>query len=248
MLAHKDFLASATEAVSQRPRPDFSESCVCRMRLLFSSRPVANFLGNLLQTTSPPFSEYEDILLVQIIKDFPPRIEAEVLVSAFFSYAEANCYYLDETAFRGQLSRFYDNGLTWSIADSKFICLTLTIFSMGSQFAYLVEPALPVDSEALAGVFPGTKFFQYAQSLIPRILGSPSLEGVLSCLLLGLYALPVYNTGTCYTYLGLALRISVYLGLHRKPELPFLSPTLMEIRNRIFWTTYTIERYGPCRP
>lgn len=186
--------------------------------------------------------------MTQIIKDFPSQAEAEVLVSAFFSYAEANTYCLDETAFRGQLSRFYDKGLAWSITDVKFICLALTIFSLGSQFAYLVEPALPVDSIAVAWNVRGVEFFQYAQRLIPRILGSPSLEGVLSCLLLGLYVLPVHSTGTCYAYLGLALRISIYLGLHRNPEFPTLPPALMEIQNRIFWTTYTIERYGPCRP
>lgn len=46
VLAHKDFLASDTEAVSQCPRPDFSESCVCRIRFV-TSRPVANFAREL---------------------------------------------------------------------------------------------------------------------------------------------------------------------------------------------------------
>jgi hypothetical protein len=91
---------------------------------------------------------------------------------------------------------------------------------------------------------PGTRYFQHAQTLVPHIVASPCLEGLLSCLLLALYVLPIHNTNTCYTYLGLSLRIAICLGLHRKSASSDLSPTLSEIRNRIFWTTYSIERYG----
>lgn len=120
---------------------------------------------------------------------------------------------------------------------------------MGSQFAYLLQT--PADLEEMTTEeteVPGAKFFRHAQNLIPRTLASPSLEGVLSCLLVALYALPVYNIDTCYTYLGLALRISICLGLHRKSDCPILPPSLQEIRNRIFWTTYTIERYDVSSP
>ncbi|KAE8140839.1 hypothetical protein BDV38DRAFT_239485 [Aspergillus pseudotamarii] len=228
-LAHKDFLDSATEAVSQTERPDFSEH-------------------------SPSFypenescSEYEDDLMNQILKDFPSQTEAEALISTFFCYAEANWYYFDEATFRSQLYALYRSDFSTSVTDAKLICLALAVFSLGSQFAHLHKDCPDNDAEGVnieqTGI-PGARYFRHAQYLIPRIITCPSLEGVLSCLLAALYSLPIHNTNTCYTYLGLALRNAICLGLHRKPAGFNLPPQLSEIRNRVFWTTYNIERYA----
>jgi hypothetical protein len=180
------------------------------------------------------------------LEDFPFRAGAEALISAFFFYAEANWYYFDEPSFRDQLFGLYDSGLSPTSTSPKFICLALAVFAMGSQFIHLYQADLLDNSENMTAAqtgIPGTRYFQHAQKLVPYIVVSPSLEGLLSCLLLALYVLPIHNTNTCYTYLGLSLRIAICLGLHRKSASSDLSPTLSEVRNRIFWTTYSIERY-----
>ncbi|KAE8406890.1 fungal-specific transcription factor domain-containing protein [Aspergillus pseudonomiae] len=228
-LAHKDFLDSATEAIAQTERPDFSD------------------YSSLFYPGNESYSEYEDYMMNQILKDFPSQTEAEVLISTFFCYAEANWYYFDEATFRSQLHALYRSGFATSIADAKLICLAFTVFSMGSQFAHLHQDRPDSDAEGVnieqTGI-PGARFFRHAQHLIPRIITCPSLEGVLSCLLAALYSLPIHNTNTCYTYLGLALRSAICLGLHRRSAGSNLPPQLSEIRNRVFWTTYSIERYG----
>jgi hypothetical protein len=166
-------------------------------------------------------------------------------MSAFFFYAEANWYYFDETSFREQLFILYDGGLSATSHRLEFICLALNVFAMGSQFVHLYHDDHSSNSEAMNAVhtgIPGTKFFQHAQKLVPSIIASPSLEGLLSCLLLALYVLPIHSSETCYNYLGLALRIAIGLGLHRKSAGPALSPSLSEAHNRVFWTIYSIER------
>ncbi|KAJ5807979.1 transcriptional regulator family: Fungal Specific TF [Penicillium riverlandense] len=231
MFAHRDFLASATAAVSQSKRPEFTEDATS------------------FYPTDEPYYGDEDVLIERILEDFPSRAGAEALISAFFFYAEANWYYFDEPSFRDQLFGLYDSGLSPTLTSPKFICLALAVFAMGSQFVHLYQ-ADPLDNSetmtetmtvAQTGI-PGTRYFQHAQKLVPHIVASPSLEGLLSCLLLALYVLPIHNTNTCYTYLGISLRIAICLGLHRKSASSDLSPTLSEVRNRIFWTTYTIER------
>lgn len=189
----------------------------------------------------------EDVLIEQILEDFPSRAGAEVLISLFFLYAEANWYYFDETSFRDQLFGLYDSGLSPTFTSPKFICLTLTVFALGSQFVHLYQGDHLNHSQIMTAVhtgIPGTSYFQHAQKLVPQIIACPSLEGLLSCLILALYVLPIHNTNTCYTYLGLALRIAICHGLHRKSADPAISPSLLEVRNRIFWTTYSIERYN----
>lgn len=180
------------------------------------------------------------------MKDFPSRAAAEVLMSAFFSYAEANWYYFDEISFRKQLTGLYDGGLSTSYYRLDFICLSLNVFAMGSQFVHLHDSGHSSNLEAMnaahAGI-PGAIFFQHAQTLVPWIIASPSLEGLLSCLLLALYVLPIYSSETCYSYLGLALRIAIALRLHRKSASSASSRSRSEVRNRVFWTIYSIERY-----
>lgn len=168
-------------------------------------------------------------------------------MSAFFFYAEANWYYIDEKSFREQLFELYDGGLSPTYHRLDFICLALNVFAMGSQFVHLYHGDHSSNSEVMTAVqtvIPGTKFFQHAQKLVPQIIAFPSLEGLLSCLLLALYVLPIHSSETCYSYLGLALRIAIGLGLHRKSASSALSPSLSEVHNRVFWTIYSIERYG----
>lgn len=172
---------------------------------------------------------------------------AEVLISSFFSYAEANWYYFDESSFRGQLFELYDNGLSSTFSSPKFICLALTVFALGSQFVHLYNAGRSYKSEVMTVIqgdmeVPGMRYFQHALKLVSQIIASPSLEGLLSCLLLALYVLPIHSPEACYTYLGLALRTAVCLGLHRKSSGSTLSPSLSEVHNRVFWTTYSIER------
>ncbi|GIJ81661.1 hypothetical protein Asppvi_000160 [Aspergillus pseudoviridinutans] len=225
-LAHGDFLASATEAVSQTERPDFFDY-------------ISSFYPTLEAST-----EYDDFLIAQILKDFPTHEEAEVLISAFFTYAEANWYYFDRTTFCSQLSALFASGLAVSVADPKFICLATAVFALGSQFAHLHDDhssGAEKPNIEQTGI-PGARFFSHAQRLIPRIITCPALEGVLSCLLIALYALPIHNPNICYTYLGLALRVAICLGLHRRSVDNGLPPPVLETRNRAFWTTYSIER------
>lgn len=181
------------------------------------------------------------------MKDFPSRAGAEVLISAFFFYAEANWYYLDESSFKEQLFELYNSDLSPTFCSLKFICLVLTVFALGSQFVHLSYVDDANNSETVTSSqegTPGITYFQHAQRIVHQVIASPSLEGLLSCLLLALYVLPIHDTETCYIYLGLALRIAIILGLHRKSADATLSPSLSEIHNRVFWTTYSIERYG----
>lgn len=57
------------------------------------------------------------------------------------------------------------------------------------------------------------------------------------------YSTTLNRRNTAYTYIGLALRLSIMLGLHRKiPANSSLSPPEKEHRIRVWWTVYTLDR------
>lgn len=123
------------------------------------------------------------------------------------------------------------------------MCLALLIFAFGSQFAHLQcgtksqEPLLSIED-------PGKIFYEVAQTLIPSIIAKCTLKGIQVCLLAGLYNLPSNLPDTAYLYLGMAVRMSIASGLHRKTSEASLNPRVREVRNRLWWSVYCIDKYG----
>lgn len=126
------------------------------------------------------------------------------------------------------------------------------VLAVGTQFAHM-ESATPVnklpsdavsaDDRHFSEDEVGLTFYQYALKLLPDIIATASVRSVQACLLIGTYLLPLDTSGLCYTYFGLALKLAIQNGMHRKYHGEGLSPRIVEVRNRVFWTAYTIEKY-----
>lgn len=126
--------------------------------------------------------------------------------------------------------------------------MILTVFAIGTQYAYLDSPKRnasgkpgPVFSEDEVG----NMFYQQAIRLLPEIIESSTLESVQACLLFGVYALPIDASGLGYIYINLAIRLAMQNGMHRKYAGEAFNPSMIETRNRVWWTAYTLERYFP---
>ncbi|KAI0578668.1 Fungal-trans domain-containing protein [Pyrenophora tritici-repentis] len=171
-----------------------------------------NFLETPRIAKLPPIQSKESI---EAIKLFPPREISSFLVSTFFYYVEATFFYCDKEWFHTTLNSVFTGNASGSAADDAFICFTLLVFAFGSQFAHLRSRDKPQDSLP-PGLDPGKRFYDCAQKLIPRIIATCTLKGIQVCLLAGLYNLPYNLPDTAYLYLGMAMRMSIASGLHRK--------------------------------
>ncbi|KAI9369069.1 hypothetical protein BJX61DRAFT_536738 [Aspergillus egyptiacus] len=181
----------------------------------------------------------------------PPRFVAEFLVQMFFKYAQTNNFYVEEDWLKDKLNTCYTNpgNLSWS--DSSAVCCILMVLAIGTQFAHM-ESATPVnrlssdasntEDHGFSEDEVGLTFYQFASKLIPDIIACASIRSVQACLLIGTYLLPLDTSGLCYTYFGLALKMAIQNGMHRKYCGEGLPAHMIEIRNRVFWTAYTIEK------
>ena len=88
----------------------------------------------------------------------------------------------------------------------------------------------------------GVRFYQMACKLIPDIITIASLESVQACLLLAHYTLPLDTPGLAYTYLGLTLKMAIQNGMHRKYVGSEFNAHTIEVRNRLWWTAYSLDR------
>ena len=187
-----------------------------------------------------------DSELLKISLDgFPPRNVADFLVTTFFAVSEANYYYMDRDRFKQRLARCYDSFLTPESVgnDASFVCLALMVFAMGSQFAGLrATPRLPPPALSTKHG-PGMVFYVKAKLLLSDAITQCSLESIQVCFLIGLFLLPSNTSDLSYVYHGMALRMAISAGLNRAIVNPNLEPRVMHVRNRLWWSLYTSERY-----
>lgn len=175
----------------------------------------------------------------------PPREEAESLVAVFFTYLESNWYYFDERWFRDVLAQLYGGtGPAPPLPQCTKVCLVFLVLALGSSFRHLwpSDPAHFLDPGPAPGEVPGRDFYVQAMRLMPGAIAANSVESVICCLLTALFLLPTQDISHHHSYLGLALRLAIGLSLHRKCTDSEVIPRTSEIKTRIFWTAYCIER------
>ncbi|TVY44085.1 putative transcriptional regulatory protein [Lachnellula occidentalis] len=201
--------------------------------------PSVDIEENFDRITSPHYIQSKEV--VEALKEFPPQEIAWFLASTFFYYVEATFFYCDREWFYETLTTIYAGNTAKNTTDDAFVCFALLVFAFGSQFADLrsntkIQDHLPVIID------PGKRFYDIAQTLIPRIIVKCSLKGIQVCLLAGLYNLPSNLPDTSYLYLGMAMRMSIASGLHRKTSATSIDQRLIEVRNRLWWSVYCIDR------
>ncbi|KAF2180860.1 hypothetical protein K469DRAFT_729574 [Zopfia rhizophila CBS 207.26] len=189
-------------------------------------------------------------LVADAVTLFLPTEVAYFLSGVFFDFAQTNYSYVDEHFLRDKLRGFYSSSLDLDIVDASWVCTVLLMFAIGTQFAHLSSKNDEDSSEGASAQHDNTQstddqlalaFYHRASKLIPDVIAAASIESVQAFLLLGVYALPIDAAGLSCTYFGIAIRIAMQNGMHRKHHTN-LEPRQIELRRRIWWTAYTLER------
>ncbi|CAG7560924.1 unnamed protein product [Fusarium equiseti] len=152
--------------------------------------------------------------------------------------------YWRATQLQGSASRVRD---ILNIIPPKSIAVFLALLAIGTQFAHMGSGDLAVttagnDEDEIMEREAGTVFYEAATTLLPDVITMASLESVQACLLLAHYTLPLDAHGLAYTYLGLAIKMGIQNGMHRKPRGVEVDSWTVEMRNRLWWTAFTLER------
>ncbi|OKO96981.1 hypothetical protein PENSUB_10384 [Penicillium subrubescens] len=184
--------------------------------------------------------------LAAAISCCPPRPIAEFLARNFFKYAETHYFFIGRSWFFERMNLLYGDPSTFAKKGGEvIISILLTVFAIGSQYAHLessTQNSTGTSSQNFSEEDIGATFYQQAIRLLPEIIELSSLESVQACLLFGYYALPVDTSGLGYIYINLAIRLGMQNGMHRKCKNDAFSATMVEARNRVWWTAYLLER------
>jgi hypothetical protein len=179
----------------------------------------------------------------------PPKAIADFLVSMFFKYAEINSFYMERKWIEEKVGLCYDHTTKYSASDFPWVCSVFAVLAIGTQVAHMEDEKPKPDSETADDLTlcsedsVGLVFYHVACKLIPDVLLVASHESVQVFLLLATYSLPVSTGGLAYTYYGLAMKMAIQNGMHRKYVGGDIDARTIETRNRLFWTAYTVEKY-----
>ncbi|KZF24287.1 hypothetical protein L228DRAFT_275586 [Xylona heveae TC161] len=196
-------------------------------------------------------------IVPEIVESFPPPQVAHFLIQTFLKFCETNYYLVDDIWLYEKLDLCYSRPETLNNDDAGMVCVILAIFAIGTQYAHIQSGSQQdgsreddsVDSGNSAEDDIGLTFYRLACKLVPDVITLASLESVQAFLLLGVYTLPIDTGGLCYTYLGIALKMAIQNGMHRRyTGGGGLDPRRVELRNRLWWSAYAMESILHGRP
>jgi hypothetical protein len=175
----------------------------------------------------------------------PPKHIAEFLTNAFLKFSQTNYFYFHEATFRQKLDFYYAKEHSLTINDAGWICTLLMTFAIGTQFAHMQtnsRSSSVSSAEEISDDQIGLELYRYSCRLIPDLITVASVETVQAFLLLGVYTLPIATAGLAYVYYGLAIKMAIQNGMHRRLIEGDVSPETIEVRNRLWWSAYSLER------
>jgi hypothetical protein len=134
--------------------------------------------------------------------------------------------------------------------DFVAICVILMVLAVGTQYVHLETPknnsrrrTVDGDNQNSWELEIRSAFYRQVVKLTSEVIHAGSLLSVQVFLLLGLYSLPIDTSGIGYIYLNLAIKVAIQNGLHRKVPRSNFDERTIEIRRRVLWTAYCMERF-----
>ncbi|CAG8008833.1 unnamed protein product [Penicillium salamii] len=205
-------------------------------------RSRASITGQMMGSPKS-FSESPQDTTLPPTHDLPPREVARRLCHNSIDHACSLMRFVHEPSFFASLERIYDTPPEqFTNEENSFLPLLYIVIAVGCLFS---EDGQGQGTLDLCGyenaIGQGFQFFKAGRQLleITDCRDLPSLQAI--CFMV-LFLQSSAKLSTCYSYVGIALRSALRLGLHRSVAADF-NPIERELRKRIFWVVRKMDVY-----
>ncbi|THX92441.1 hypothetical protein D6D08_02546 [Aureobasidium pullulans] len=152
----------------------------------------------------------------------PNRVQANLLVRV------ASRYILYRDASIGERSN-----------DPVWICKFFVVLALGELYTNQSQDR----NKETKNSIPRTNYFLTAIGLLQDLYEEPSVQQIENLLLFSFYSNALGRTNSAYVYGGIALRLSLIPGLHRRKQIDQIHDEVeLENSRRVWWTVYTFDR------
>ncbi|KAJ6166806.1 hypothetical protein N7470_002253 [Penicillium chermesinum] len=149
--------------------------------------------------------------------------------------------FVHEPSFYASLERIYDRPHDqYTNEENSFLPLLYIVMAVGCLFSDDGIGTLDVDGYEGA-IGQGFQFFKAGRQLL-EITDCRDLTSLQAICFMVLFLQSSAKLSTCYSYVGIALRSALRLGLHRTVNTDF-NPIEKQLRSRIFWVIRKMDVY-----
>ncbi|KAL4906244.1 hypothetical protein BDW74DRAFT_151565 [Aspergillus multicolor] len=173
--------------------------------------------------------------------DLPPRDVARRLCHNALEDGCALIRFVHEPSFYALLDRVYDTPPEqFTNEENSFLPLLYIVMSVGCLFSDDGAGTLDLSGYESA-IGQGFQYFKAGRHLL-EITDCRDLLSLQAICFMVIFLQSSAKLSTCYSYVGIALRSSLRLGLHRSVTANF-NPVERELRRRIFWVIRKMDVY-----
>ncbi|KAL1965391.1 hypothetical protein VTN77DRAFT_5828 [Rasamsonia byssochlamydoides] len=225
----------------QRLRKQFG-NMVIPLRPSPRSRPISHVLESpKSQSESPQDSHSNSNSTLPPTHDLPSKEVARTLCRNTFDHACVLMRFVHEPSFFAMFDRIYDTPWEqFTNEEHTFLPLLYVVIAVGCLFSDDVESTLDVEGYEGA-IGQGFQYFRAGRHLLD-ITDCRDLTSLQAICFMVLFLQSSAKLSTCYSYVGIAQRAALRLGLHRSVTANF-NPIERELRKRIFWVIRKMDVY-----
>lgn len=170
----------------------------------------------------------------ETVYELPERHLADSLIDGYFDRVHPLYPFVHETSFRAEYEKMWAN-LSGSILRPSWYALLNLVFALGCEFC----DAIP-EGKVMTTVSP---FVARSRDIIfSHIFKKGNLELIQALLLMCHYLQGTLELNECWNLVGLMIRTAVTIGLHLNPDGFSLSTVEREVRKRVWWGCFIIDR------
>lgn len=182
----------------------------------------------------------------RVLQDLPDKDEAIQLIHKTWDNVCVLFRFLYRPSVIQDLISLYDAKNTAEFTERQLKSLPL-IYSVIAVGALFEKEDLEESDVVTRDLYreAGYNYFKMAKSLVD-VTNVRDIYGIQTMFMLTMFLQCSANLGTCYSYIGIALRAAISEGLHRKGS--SIGPTVIEdeTKKRLFWSVYKVDLYMSC--
>ncbi|KAK3996062.1 putative transcriptional regulatory protein [Cladorrhinum sp. PSN332] len=174
------------------------------------------------------------------IYDLPPQDKARQLCYYSFNCATCLLRIIHQPSFYEMFDKLYTTPQdSWGNEEHRFLGLLYSVLALGS--VYNVSPDEPTSYKT--SVEQGTRYYTAARMILQDVAECRDMYSLQGLVYMILFLQATSNISGCYAFLGIALRSSLRMGLHRHLQHSQITPIEDETRRRVFHVVRQLDTY-----
>ncbi|KAK3692369.1 fungal-specific transcription factor domain-containing protein [Podospora appendiculata] len=205
------------------------------------SRPAGMFsLDSPRSNASSPW----DVSAVPNIFDLPPRDKARTLCYYALNCATCLLRVVHGPSFYEMLDRLYETPQdSWGSEENRFLGLLYSVLALGSMYNITEDSPASPPVTYKSSMEEGTKYYASARLILQDVAECRDIISLQGLVYMILFLQSTSNISGCYAFLGIALRSSLRMGLHRNLTHAQITPIEDETRRRLFHVIRQLDTY-----